>query len=168
MTTVSKEQFSKLIGGYGFETFEEGALSEFEAGLPNMITKSLGQSGGRVSMPGEYFGTGTTHYANSPNGPILSQVTDTVARPELTQTFPVPHYGGSSVNEVIDELYEKSLKSFRQSGGGNKLRLKKEQKDTSKHFFRVMIENIFENIRKVAKKTNLLKANQVKRVMKKN
>ena len=141
------------------------------AAVAPLIVTSIGgaQSGGRVSLPAEFFGVNVpnSNYTSNPHGsnPSMAQVTDAIARPELVQTFPVPHAGGAS-RAAMDDVFEKLLKQFRRQTGG-KLRLKKEQKEQAKNIFRGFVDMLFENIRKVAKKTNLLKAMQVKKAAKK-
>jgi hypothetical protein len=163
---VTKEQFSKLIGGFGFEQFEETALSEFNGSVGKLVKNSVGQSGGRVSMPSEYFGLNQNFYTNNPAGtnPSMAHSTDTIVRPSLPETF--PHVGGSG-DPLSDTVFEKSLKAYRQSGGGKKIILKKAEKVQARHFFKAAIEKLFTDIRKVAKKTKLLKGGQVQRAFNK-
>lgn len=166
MTELTQEQFTKLVGGYGFEKFEDGAASEFKNALLPMLHSSVGQAGGRVTMPGEYFGMDvkSSVYTSNPSGthPSMALVTDSVARPDLPQTFPLS--GGAE--STMDEMFETLLKQYRLQTGG-KLRLKKEQKEGAKNMFRGLVNNLFENIRKVAKKTKLLKTQQMSKALKK-
>jgi hypothetical protein len=163
--SITKEQFTQLIGGFGFETFDETALPELNGTLGKMVEKSVGQTGGRVSMPSEYFGVAQNFYTSNPAGtnPSMGHPTNSIARPSLPETF--PHVGGSNPNS--DAIFDKLLKTYRQTGGGKKLRLKKEQKVQSKHIFQRLIEKLFADIRKVAKKTKLLKGAQVQKASKK-
>lgn len=176
MTDLTREQFANLIGGYGFERFEEGAVQEFQAAVAPLVGTSVGgaQSGGgqtegATGMPPEFYGVDVPArvYTSNPHGsnPSMAHVTDTIARPALEQTFPVPHAGGAS-RAAMDEVFEKLLKQYRVQTGG-KLRLKKAQKEEAKNIFRGFVDMLFKNIRKVAKKTNLLKAMQVKKAAKK-
>lgn len=172
MSSITQQQFENIVGGYGFEKFEQGALTEFQSAIMPIMKKSLGQTGGRVTMPAEYFGSYPNVYTSNPNGTHHSMATptDVLARPELPQTFPHPHpnsqWGGA--NDSIDGLFESALKEVRQSGGAEKkLRLRKDQKEHAKNIFRVLVDNIFQEVRKVAKKTKLLKATQVKRATRK-
>jgi hypothetical protein len=66
----------------------------------------------------------------------------------------------------MDSIFENVLKQYRQQNGG-KLRLRKEQKARAKNMFRGLVDNLFQNIRQVAKKTNMLKENQIKKALKK-
>jgi hypothetical protein len=165
--SITKEQFSKLVGGYGFETFEDGALDIFNNSAKDLVEQSLGvsQTGGRVSMPSEYFGVELNHYTSNSSGtnPAMNLPNDALVRPELAESF--PHVGGSS--QITDTIFEKVLKDVRQSGGGNK-RVKKEHKQQAKHIFRRSIDRVFNEVRKVASKTKLLKAFQMQRALKKH
>lgn len=171
MTAITENQFSKLVGGYGFDTFEGGAFEQFENSISSLVQQSLSQvpaqAGGRVAMPSEYFGVDQNTYTTNTNGsnPSYSQVTDVLARGGLEQTF--PHVGGGA---TIDGVFESALKAFRkqfgQSGGAPK-KLKKEQKDRAKSIFRGAVDKLFLEIRAVAKKTNKLTEAQMKRVLKK-
>lgn len=161
--TITNDQFKKLIGGFGFETFEPSALSEFSDSLSKIVHKSMGQTGGRVSMPGEYFGYMQNGYTSDPSGTNQAMSGVDVARYPLPETF--PHSGGSG-DIHVDKLFEQALKQYRQSGGG-KFKLKKEQKTQAKHMFKNILEIVFKEVRKVAKKTKALSGAQMKRVMKK-
>lgn len=166
---VTEEQFSKIVGGHGFEAFDESALSSFNKSLHDIISKSISsvQMGGRVSMPGEYFGSSPNHYTATTDGshPSMSSLTDVLARPALEQSF--PHVGGSDT--LLDSVFEKALKDFRQQqvGGGIKMRVKKAHKEQSKIIFRSVIDRLLQEVRKVAKKTKLLKGGQIDRALKK-
>lgn len=166
MTDITKEQFANLVGGFGFEKFEPGAETEFKNALLPMMKSSVGQAGGRVSMPGEYFGTeiSSSTYTSNPQGTHASMalVTDTISRPDLPQTF--PHSGGADA--AMDDIFEKVLKQYRKQHGG-KLRLRKEQKEHAKNMFRTLVNNVFLTIRKAAKKTKVLKENYINKAVKK-
>jgi hypothetical protein len=170
-TDIRQEQFANLVGGFGFEQYDTEAKTAFEGNVGAMLEKSIAASkmkGGSVTMPGEYFGDSISPsvYTSDGSAPIVSHVTDAVARPEIPQTF--PFVGGAQ--KSIDDVFETALRQFRtQQGGaaGAKLRLKKEQKEAAKNYFRVMVNKVFEEVRKVAKKTKLLKGAQVKRAAKK-
>lgn len=170
MTTIDQEQFANIVGGFGFDQYDAEAKEAFEGNVGQILEKSLAASkmtGGSVTMPGEYFGDSVRSSVYSADGaaPSVSHVTDTIARPEIPQTFPFIGGAGKS----IDDVFESALKQFRtQQGGGKKLRLKKEQKEAAKNYFRMMVNKVFEEVRKVAKKTKTLKGNQMKRASKKS
>jgi hypothetical protein len=165
LPNINDKEFKSLIGGYGFEGYEPSVLPQFASSLTNILQKSMEQSGGRVSLPSVFFGNHHAGYASSPNGPVQDIVTDTVAQPGLSQTF--PHRGGS--HDASDTIFEKAFKSFRQNqslSGGAK-RVKKEKKETTKFAFKAALDNMFKDIRRVAKKTKVLTEKQIKRVTKK-
>ena len=170
MSALTQDQFANLVGGWGFEKFDDGAAQEFKSALMPMLESSIGQSaqfGGRVSMPGEYFGmhVPASTYTSSPQGtnPSMALVTNTTARPALPQTFPLV---GGAADAEMDRVFDKLLKQYRQQAGG-KLRLKKAQKDSARGVFKGLVSKVFENIRKIAKKTKVLNVLQMKKALKK-
>ena len=159
--SISSKQFSNLIGGYGFETYEPEALELFNSEMNSIVGKSM--VGGRVSMPGDYFGSPdpNTTSANNGSNEMMASVTDVLARPSLEQTF--PKVGGSANDSKI---FDVALKKYRMEGGGPS-KLKSEKKEQSKIIFKDIIDKIFKEVRKIASKTKLLKVNQLKRALKK-
>jgi hypothetical protein len=160
---VTPKQFQNLIGGYGFESYEEEALDIFNQQLGSLLNIST-QKGGRVSMPADYFGYPTKAWTQTDAGtnPSMSTPTDTIVRPELPSTFQV---GGEE--QSLDKLFQVALKDFKQSGGGKTKRMSKEEKISKAHYFKHVIKKIFADIRKVATKAKKLKAVQIKRAFKK-
>lgn len=166
---VTEQQFAHIVGGHGFETFEDSALSSFNKSLHDIIAKSISsvQMGGRVSMPGEYFGASPNHYTSNSAGShqSMSSATDVLARPMLEQSF--PHVGGAE-SALLDSVFEKALKDFRQQvGGGRRMRFMKAKKDESKIIFRNIVDKLMTEVRKVAKKTKVLKGGQMQRALNK-
>ena len=165
---VTPKQFQNLIGGYGFESFEEDALDVFNKQLGSLLNITP-QKGGRVSMPADYFGYPTKAWTQSDAGtnPSMSTPTDTIVRPELPSTFKV----GGGEEQSLEKLFQVALKDFKQTGGDNsakKKRMSKEEKAGRAHYFKNAIEKLFKEVRKVATKTKILKAVQLKRAFKKN
>jgi hypothetical protein len=161
---MDEKQFKNLIGGFGFESYEPAALETFNESLNQMMVKTM--KGGRVSFPADYFGTPTKAWTDSPDGsnPSMSAVTDDVIRPELTSTFKV---GGSTfLDDVTGKVFDKVLKQHKLGGGAPK-KMKKEEKEEKKNQFKVLVDNLFKEVRKVAKKTKVLKVFQMKRASKK-
>jgi len=156
---INEKQFKTLIGGYGFESFEPEALELFNNELDTIMHKSM--SGGRVSFVGDYFANPSNNFTTSSDGAnhSMSVVTDTMARPSLEQTFKVGGFHD-------DKVFESALKHFR-LGGGAPSKLSKVKKDETKNIFKGLVEKVFSEVRKVASKTKLLKATQVKRAVKK-
>ena len=168
---ITQEQFASLVGGYGFDSFEDSAFSAFKSSLGGLVERSIGegavQAGGRVSMPGEYFGSPASAHTADASGtnPSMAEVTDAIARPGLPETFPG---GGPSGLDAVDSVYESALKWYRgvqQSGGGKRLRMKQEHKVYSRTAFRGLVNKVFGEVRKVAKKTRLLKGGQMERAL---
>jgi hypothetical protein len=168
--SISKEQFKQLIGGYGFEQFDETALEQFGDTLAPMLAKSVDAvkslKGGRVSMPGEYFAHPTNFYTTNASGTneSMAHATQDYIRPSLPETFPTQ--AGGNAKDSLDSVFEKALKEYRQTGGKG-LKLKKEQKQEAKTIFKGIVEWIFKEVRKVATKTKTLKGTQMKRAVKK-
>lgn len=161
---VNSKQFQKLIGGYGFESFEDDALDVFNKNVGSLLTTPT-QGGGRVSMPADYFGYPTKAWTASDAGtnPSMATPTDAIARPELPSTFQV---GGEE--QSMEKLFQSALKDFKQTGGGKTKRMSKEDKVERAHYFKTAIEKLFKEVRKVATKAKILKAVQLKRAFKKN
>jgi len=53
---------------YGFQTYDDDVKSLLEASLEKFLQKSSGQSGGRVTMPSEYFGISSGAYSAEASG----------------------------------------------------------------------------------------------------
>jgi hypothetical protein len=168
---LSTKQFTNLIGGHGFEGFEQDALDVFNQNIGSLVkggsTLPSPQQGGRVSMPADYFGTPTKAWTATMEGtnPSMATPTDTVVRPELASTFQL----GGGIDGA--KIFNEALKDFKLSGGASssssKKRMSKEEKEAKKHYFRNAIEKLFAEVRKVATKTKILKAVQLKRAFKK-
>lgn len=165
---VTEQRFANLIGGYGFETYEQGAFDMFKDSFGRLVHDAVGggqaQAGGRVSMPGDYFGLtepGTSSSAGT--NADMAHVTDSFVRPALPATFEVSvQKGGSS-----EDWFDMFLKDIKQGGGVAGLRMKKEHKVAAKKYIADMISKMFKEVRKVAKKTKHLNLTQLKRALKK-
>lgn len=100
---------------------------------------SYRQSGGRVSMPGEYFGMEPLLERGTPTGTVMDVVTDAWARPSLESTFRVGAGlqdgggSGSGTDALKRRLFEKQLREYRERHTSQRLRLAADRKA---HMFR--------------------------------
>jgi hypothetical protein len=117
-------------------------------------------------MPADYFGHPTKAWTPDATGtnPSMATPTDAVIRPELPSTFVLT--GGTAAGQAADKLFESFLRSARLSGGAPK-RMKKEEKERAKMLFKDRLNKLFNEVRKVASKTKILKVLQLKRATKK-
>lgn len=196
--SVSQAAFSKLIGGYGFDAYEDEALDAFNEVAHEIVDKSVqyggnggmdarvamapgmfndkqlggrvamppayfGLTGGRVAMPGEYFGLSASPSTSSSAGtnPSMSQVTDSIVRPSLPETF---HVGGTGVD--LEKMFDSVFTALRRQSGGGK-RITKDVRARAKVAFATLVNGIFVEVRKVATKAKTLTMKQLKRALKK-
>lgn len=60
--------FKKNMKIYGFQTYDDQVKQLFQQSLENFVQKSSSQSGGRVTMPSEYFGVSSGAYSADGSG----------------------------------------------------------------------------------------------------
>lgn len=175
MAAITPQQFSQLIGGFGFDAFDETAYQQFNDAVGGFVETSIAgaqaHSGGRVSMPGEFFGSAASAHTSDPAGtnPNMAHVTDAIVRPALPQTFSLAG-GADGPLDTLDSIYDSTLKWLRstvQAGGGKRIRMKPDHKQRARSMFRGIVERVFTEVRKVAKTTRHLKGTQMGRVLKK-
>lgn len=86
---LSNQSMSKNLKKWGFASYHESVHDSLNKGLQNFARKQSKriQSGGRVTMPQEYFGINSGKYLNVAPGPSLT-VTNEMIRPAMDASDP--------------------------------------------------------------------------------
>ena len=144
---------SKLQKKYpGVEKFTDSHIKE-------VFSKKSSQSGGRVSLPIDYFGVqGTTKMTTDISSPFLVSNQEYL-RPELDQTFEPILTGGGNKFSV-------SKTTFKEVAEKHKLKLTQKGLDALKQTYDHKVSKVLEKVSKKYKKEDTLHEEMIQTVLK--
>jgi hypothetical protein len=143
---IQQAAVEKLLEKYNMTLQDGGGSEQLRATLSQLVQKKLHcyaaqcteqrqQRGGRIVLPGEYFGTDSGRYVAGVSDHTLMDITQ-VGRPEL------PMSGGAAASHKLFSM--RNLSALNKDAQGNRLFTQRQLRDVA-HYLNQDIEKFFEH-----------------------